>query len=291
MSSSPPTFQAHSISRPLQSYELHIVTTVSSHQSNALRGRLSLPKDPRTKGEHIVIFCEEGSETYNEILKISSELGINVNTNFNSESSSSSSTSPSTSSSSTIDPSQTTITIGGQSLISSISSNRFSSNFTKVLSTSSILPLVSKTLARSLGPKGLMPSVKRGTVASNSKEFEISIRDAKGSMDWRGDRNGVVRGKCGRLDFDNLDLKRNVKAVLEAVVERVGSGMGQNTGNQPGNTGIQQVKHFNESSLMAKKSPSQLKKGELDSKIRLCEMLQSSNLRLTDTLMRWNLDY
>lgn len=125
----------------------------------------------------------------------------------------------------------TTLTLGGLSLISQIQSNRIDS-FTKVLSTNTLLPNVSKSLARSLGPRGLMPSLKRNTVIlsdSNLNQVENSINEAKGSTDWRGDRNSVVRLKVGRLDFENEELKRNVKAVVEAVVGRVGEGLGGNS--------------------------------------------------------------
>ncbi len=49
-------------SRPLNAFEVHIVPSVSSHQTNALRGRIAYPRDPRTKQERLLVFAEEGSE-------------------------------------------------------------------------------------------------------------------------------------------------------------------------------------------------------------------------------------
>lgn len=45
-------------------------------------------------------------------------------------------------------------------------------------------------LARLLGPKGLMPSAKRGTVASDVTQ---AVKEARGGLDWKGDSKGVVR--------------------------------------------------------------------------------------------------
>ena len=78
-------------------------------------------------------------------------------------------------------------------MIGDVLSNRVS-GFSKVLATPGLMPQISKELARSLGPKGLMPSAKRGTVVTNDVETNSAIQDAKGAMDWRGDRQGVVRG-------------------------------------------------------------------------------------------------
>jgi large subunit ribosomal protein L1 len=69
-----------------------------------------------------------------------------------------------------------------------------------VLATPDLVPQIAKALARSLGPKGLMPSAKRGTVVEGEEEMKTAILEAQGAMDWRGDRNGVVRtGESLRL--------------------------------------------------------------------------------------------
>ena len=78
-------------------------------------------------------------------------------------------------------------------MISDVMENRVS-GFSKVLATPSLMPQISKELARSLGPRGLMPSPKRGTVAATGQDMTQAIDEAKGAMDWRGDRQGVVRG-------------------------------------------------------------------------------------------------
>lgn len=138
---------------------------MGSHQANALRGRLALPKDARTKAERLLIFAEDGSEASDAAKRAAAkEPGSMV--------------------------------VGGAEMVQDVVEGRgaASGDFTKVLATPGLLPLVSRSLARSLGPRGLMPSAKRGTVAQGSREMEQAIIQAKGAMDWRGDRNGVVRG-------------------------------------------------------------------------------------------------
>lgn len=66
----------------------------------------------------------------------------------------------------------------------------------KLITTPDLLNLFTRnpTLARLLGPKGLMPSVKRGTVAS---DIQQAVKEARGGLDWKGDSKGVVRaGEC-----------------------------------------------------------------------------------------------
>lgn len=160
-------FQAVEVIRPLNAYELHIVTSVGSHQANALRGRLALPKESRTRSERLLIFAEDDSPA-SEGVRIFLQANPTLQEN---------------------------IVVGGSEMIQDVVDGKGAAggDFTKVLSTQSILPQVSKALARSLGPKGLMPNIKRGTVVNSAEEMQTAIREAQGAVNWRGDRNGVVR--------------------------------------------------------------------------------------------------
>ncbi|KAL9934108.1 hypothetical protein V8E36_007190 [Tilletia maclaganii] len=179
--------------RPNNAYEVHIVTSVNTHQSNALRGRVSLPREARTKAERLLIFADELSPAY-PAAKAAAEAA--------------NATSPGS------------IILGGQEIISDVVENRIS-DFTKVLATPSLLPHVSRALARSLGPKGLMPNAKRGTVANTEQEMRNAIREASGALDWRGDRNGVVRAAIARINFPVQDLRNNLNTFLDAVMGTV----------------------------------------------------------------------
>ncbi|EST06737.1 Ribosomal protein L1/ribosomal biogenesis protein [Kalmanozyma brasiliensis GHG001] len=217
--------------RPLNAFEVHIVTSVSSHQTNALRGRIAYPRDPRTKQERLLIFAEEGSEAAEAVKEVVQNEAA---------SSSSSSGEPG-------------IIVGGSELISQVLNNRVT-GFTKVLCTNTLLGEVSKGLARSLGPKGLMPNARRGTVvpSDDSKSILNAIRESKGAMDWRSDKVGVIRGAVGRLNFDKQDVKKNVTTLLDAIVQKVPT-----LGSQQSSQGAVQAKEY---AVRDKRSPGELKK-------------------------------
>ncbi|CDS00531.1 related to 50S ribosomal protein L1 [Sporisorium scitamineum] len=223
--------QAHGAAkRPLNAFEVHIVTSISSHQTNALRGRIAYPKDPRTKQERLLVFAEEGSEAAEAVKEI-----------VQNEAASSSSTS------------EPGIILGGSELISQVLNNRVT-GFTKVLCTNTLLSEVSKGLARSLGPKGLMPNPRRGTVVPSDDRKSIldAIRESKGAMDWRSDKVGVIRGAVGRLNFDKEDVKKNVTTLLDAIVQKVPT-----LGSQQAAQGAGQAKEY---TVREKRSLGELKK-------------------------------
>ncbi|SJX60879.1 related to 50S ribosomal protein L1 [Sporisorium reilianum f. sp. reilianum] len=225
--------QAHGAAkRPLNAFEVHIVTSVSSHQTNALRGRIAYPKDPRTKQERLLIFAEEGSEAAEAVKEIVQAEAA------------------SSSAAATAEPG---IVLGGSELISQVLNNRVA-GFTKVLCTNTLLSEVSKGLARSLGPKGLMPNPRRGTVvpADDRKSILDAIRESKGAMDWRSDKVGVIRGAVGRLHFDKEDVKKNVTTLLDAIVQKVPT-----LGSQQAAQGAGQAKEY---AVREKRSPGELKK-------------------------------
>ncbi|KAG9013379.1 mitochondrial 54S ribosomal protein mrpl1 [Tulasnella sp. JGI-2019a] len=102
--------------------------------------------------------------------------------------------------------------VGGEELIPDLLSSKLTP--TKVICTPTLLPIVQKQLARFLGPKGLMPSEKRGTVTTN---VASAVKLAQGTMNWKGDRLGVIRAPVARVSWPLEDVTNNVKAFMEAV--------------------------------------------------------------------------
>lgn len=80
--------------------------------------------------------------------------------------------------------------VGGEELVKDILSGALVPD--KLITTPELLSLFTRnpTLARFLGPKGLMPSVKRGTVANDVVQ---AVQEARGGLDWKGDSKGVIR--------------------------------------------------------------------------------------------------
>ena len=66
-----------------------------------------------------------------------------------------------------------------------------------------------------LGPRGLMPNPKDGTVA---QDIESAVKNAKlGQVRYRADRNGIIHCPIGRIDFSEVSLRENLKELLSAL--------------------------------------------------------------------------
>jgi large subunit ribosomal protein L1 len=68
-------------------------------------------------------------------------------------------------------------------------------------------------LGRLLGPKGLMPSTKTGTVVTN---VGITVRNMVGGSEYR-ERLGVIRMAIGQLGFTPEEMQRNVKSFMDTI--------------------------------------------------------------------------
>ena len=67
-------------------------------------------------------------------------------------------------------------------------------------------------LGRQLGPRGLMPNPKTGTV---TPDVETAVRNAKaGQMRFRTDKNGIIHGGIGKISFETDAIRGNLEAVL-----------------------------------------------------------------------------
>ena len=82
----------------------------------------------------------------------------------------------------------------------------------------SLAELQKAALGRILGPKGLMPSAKLGTVV---KDVAASVRDMVGASEYR-ERVGVVRMAIGQLGFTPEQMQKNIRAFMESVKKDIG---------------------------------------------------------------------
>lgn len=70
-------------------------------------------------------------------------------------------------------------------------------------------------LGQVLGPRGLMPNPKTGTVTA---DVETAVQNAKaGQVRYRNDKNGIIHCTIGRVDFDDEKLKENLEALIIAL--------------------------------------------------------------------------
>ncbi len=81
-----------------------------------------------------------------------------------------------------------------------------------VISSNAAMKVVGK-LGQVLGPKGLMPNPKTGTV---SDDVETAIKNVKaGQVRFRTDKNGIIHGSIGKVSYDGDKIKANASALLE----------------------------------------------------------------------------
>lgn len=89
-------------------------------------------------------------------------------------------------------------------------------DFDVLIATPSAMPMV-RPLGRQLGPKGLMPNPKTGTVTDN---VAAAVAEAKaGRVEFKNDRGACVHVPIGKLSFSAEDLSENCSAVINAIVK------------------------------------------------------------------------
>ncbi len=109
--------------------------------------------------------------------------------------------------------------VGAQDLMEQIQNGEI--NFDKVIATPDMMPLVGR-LGKILGPRGMMPNPKVGTVTPNVAK---AIEDSKGgAVEFRAEKAGVVHAGVGKASFDEKALLENVRTFLNAVIKSKPSG-------------------------------------------------------------------
>ena len=100
--------------------------------------------------------------------------------------------------------------VGGEDLIEKVAAGEI--NFDRVIATPDMMPKMSK-VARILGPKGLMPNPKLGTVTNNVAD---AVATAKaGQIEYRAEKNGIIHAGVGKMSFATDKLVENVNALVE----------------------------------------------------------------------------
>ena len=100
--------------------------------------------------------------------------------------------------------------VGGEDLIERVAGGEI--NFDRVIATPDMMPKMSK-IARVLGPKGLMPNPKLGTVTNNVAD---AVATAKaGQIEYRAEKNGIIHAGVGKMSFATDKLVENVNALVE----------------------------------------------------------------------------
>lgn len=100
--------------------------------------------------------------------------------------------------------------VGGEELIDKVAGGFL--EFDRVIATPDMMPKMSK-IARVLGPKGLMPNPKLGTVTNNVAD---AIATAKaGQIEYRAEKKGIIHAGIGKMSFPTEKLVENATALIE----------------------------------------------------------------------------
>jgi len=102
--------------------------------------------------------------------------------------------------------------VGAEDLIETIKSGKV--DFDRCIATPDMMGLVGQ-VAKVLGPKGLMPNPKLGTVTPDVKK---AVQDAKaGSIEFRAEKTGIVQAGVGKASFDDKKLVENISFFIDAI--------------------------------------------------------------------------
>ena len=109
--------------------------------------------------------------------------------------------------------------VGAEDLLESIQNGNF--DFDRVIATPDMMGMVGR-LGKVLGPKGMMPNPKLGTVTPNVGE---AVKAAKGGqIEFRVEKAGIIHAGLGKASFPAEDLRRNFDAFVDAIVKAKPSG-------------------------------------------------------------------
>ncbi len=104
--------------------------------------------------------------------------------------------------------------VGAEDLVAAV--NGGESNFDRCIATPDMMPLVGR-LGKVLGPRGLMPNPKVGTV---TMDVAAAVRASKGgAVEFRVEKAGIVQGSVGKASFGEAQLAQNIRAFVEAVAK------------------------------------------------------------------------
>ena len=102
--------------------------------------------------------------------------------------------------------------VGENDLIESISAGKI--NFDLLIATPDMMPAIGK-VAKILGPKGLMPNPKLGTV---TQDVKTAVQNAKaGQVQYKNDKAGIIHAGIGKMSFNDDDLLENLKNFFSSI--------------------------------------------------------------------------
>jgi large subunit ribosomal protein L1 len=114
--------------------------------------------------------------------------------------------------------------VGGADLVEKVQKEGFL-DFDVAIATQDMMALVSR-LGKVLGPRGLMPTPKAGTVVPATGDLSAAVREFKaGKVEYRSDKTGQIHAGVGKMSFDDQKLVENVNVFVDQVRHAKPSGV------------------------------------------------------------------
>ena len=109
---------------------------------------------------------------------------------------------------------------GADNLVNDITSGKI--NFDKLIATPAMMSKMGK-LGKILGPKGLMPNPKLGTVTNNIKAAVKALKD--GQIEIKNDKDGNIATSIGKKSFSDVKIKENYDSFLQTILKEKPKGI------------------------------------------------------------------
>ena len=110
--------------------------------------------------------------------------------------------------------------VGAEDLMETIQKGEM--NFDRCIATPDMMAVVGR-LGKVLGPRGLMPNPKLGTV---TQDVEVAVKAAKGGqVEYRVEKTGIIHCGVGKISFDEKAIAENIRALVGAVVKAKPAGV------------------------------------------------------------------
>ena len=104
--------------------------------------------------------------------------------------------------------------VGAEDLVETVQKGEI--NFDRCIATPDMMPLVGR-LGKVLGPRGMMPNPKVGTV---TMDVAAAVKASKGgAVEFRVEKAGIVQGGVGKASFDAKAIEENIRAFADAVIK------------------------------------------------------------------------
>ncbi|GLB35732.1 putative ribosomal protein [Lyophyllum shimeji] len=204
--------RAVEVARPNSTLDLYVKTEIKNGVA-VPKGRVNLPREAKAMSEDKILVFAEGRQA---------EEAKKAGAHF----------------------------VGGPELIDGVINNRFKA--TTILCTPDLIKAITPRLGRVLGPLGLMPSERRGTVTDDIAGY---IQRIRGTSEWRADKTGNIHMPIALMNFPVEDAVKNIRHFMASVKRVTGNTKEAEDSRKLKNSGAKPVTNILKVMLSSRQGP------------------------------------